>query len=78
MNDYPNNETLIAIIDAIDETKQNKEDENLTTSDKTVVGAINELHTLLENSGGNTAGPEEITTEYVYTYDGDTNSEEHG
>ena len=77
MNDYPNNETLIAIIDAIDETKQNKEDENLTTSDKTVVGAINELHTLLENGGGNTGNTEEITTEYVYTYDGDTNSEEH-
>lgn len=44
MNDYPNNETLVAIIDAIDETKQNKEDEALTTENKTIVSSINELN----------------------------------
>lgn len=49
MNDYPNNETLIAVIDAIDETKQNKEDKTLTTIDKTIIGAINEINTELND-----------------------------
>ena len=50
MHDYPNNETLVAVINAIDETKQNKEDEELVTEDKTVVGSINEIYNKLDNA----------------------------
>ena len=76
MQDYPNNETLIAVIDAIDETKQNKEDETLTTIDKTIVGAINEINTELHadkgildiaHGGTGAATPEEALTNFGIT-----------
>ena len=44
MEDYPNNETLVAILNAIDETKQNKIDDNLITSNNSIIEAINEIY----------------------------------
>lgn len=68
MEDYPNNETLIAILNAIDETKADKTElDNYLTKKE------------YEENGGtstpDTPQEEAIITEYVYTYDGDTNSE---
>lgn len=70
MQDYPNNETLIAILNAIDETKADKTElDNYLTKKE------------YEENGGTSSPdiPQEdaIITEYVYTYDGDTNSEGH-
>lgn len=33
LNDYPNNETLIAVLNAIDETKADKDEEFITVND---------------------------------------------
>ena len=70
LEDYPNNETLIAVLNAIDQTKADKSElDNYLTKKE------------YEENGG-TSTPdipreEAIITEYVYTYDGDTNSEDH-
>ena len=85
MEDYPNNETLIAVINAIDETKANKDDVVLLTEQTLTEEQKAQVRMNLGISGSNENTPtpsppatdEEITTEYVYTYDGDTNSEEH-
>lgn len=70
MNDYPNNETLIAVINAIDETKADKiELNNYVTKEEYAAGGSNN-----SNQG---SAEEIITTEYTYTYDGNTNSEDH-
>ena len=54
MNDYPNNETLMAVINAIDETKADKEyvDErvaSLVDSAPDILNTLNELATAIGN-----------------------------
>lgn len=44
LNDYPNNETLMAVINAIDQTKQNKVSGNV--GDFVVIGSDGELTTI--------------------------------
>ena len=71
LEDYPNNEMLVAILNAIDETK----------ADKTELDNYLTKKEYEENGGTSTPdAPQEeaIITEYIYTYDGDTNSENHG
>ena len=65
MHDYPNNETLVAIIDAIDETKQNKEDEELVTEDKTVIGSINEISSFLTELNNNKVDKEDLISSNI-------------
>lgn len=60
MQDYPNNNILMAVITAIDETK----------ADKDYVDS--KLEELLQNSNNNN---ESITKEYSYTYDGNKDNE---
>ena len=107
MEDYPNNETLIAILNAIDETKANKDEIPTKTSQlendskfasedyvkqnlqnlryETVLTTPQPLteeqkNQVKENLGLTTITQEPenkdpITTEYVYTYDGDNTSD---
>ena len=107
MEDYPNNETLIAILNAIDETKANKDeiptkvsqlenDSKFASEDyvkqnlqnlryETVLTTPQSLteeqkNQVKENLGLTTITQEPenkdpITTEYVYTYDGDNASD---
>lgn len=54
MNDYPNNETLMAVINAIDETKADKEYVNervasLVDSAPDILNTLNELATAIGN-----------------------------
>lgn len=84
LEDYPNNETLIAILNAIDETKADKDNavlltkQELTEEQKTQVklnlGISNEDNGEIETP----PSMDPITTEYVYTYDGDRESDTHG
>ena len=86
LQDYPNNDVLVAVINALDETKADKDEvptdvilyspQTLTEEQKAQARA----NLGIANDGGTGTIPpveETITTEYVYTYDGDTNSEEH-
>ena len=104
LEDYPNNELLIAVINAIDENKADKIevnssllelksyiDEQTAACDTAILFTRQDLTEeqkaqarenlgITESSGTITPPAEDstpITTEYVYTYDGDTNSEEH-
>ena len=101
MDDYPNNETLIAILNAIDQTKANKEEIPLKISqlendskfitEQEVEDLYNNISTAilytpqtltdeqkaqartnLGISENINSGPTEITTNYEYTYNGDT------
>ena len=78
MEDYPNNETLIAVLNAIDETKANKDEVVLTIPQTLTEEQKNQIK---KNLGLSTTqepeNTEPITTEYTYIYDGDTNSENH-
>ncbi len=64
MEDYPNNDTLVAVINAIDQSKQDKEDTSLNTSDKTIAGAINELFTAINQNS--LTEPMELDVPRVY------------
>lgn len=80
MEDYPNNETLIAVINAIDESKANKDEVLLKTEQTLTPEEQAQIRINLgidNNISGSTPSDEPITTEYTYTYDGDTNSEDH-
>ena len=100
LEDYPNNELLIAVINAIDEGKADRSeitDLKAYVDNKTVVCDNAILFTrqdlteeqkaqarenlgITENSGTTTPPVEDttpVTTEYVYTYDGDRESTEH-
>ena len=44
MEDYPNNETLIAVINAIDETKSNKDEVLLKTEQELTVEEVEQIH----------------------------------
>ena len=100
LEDYPNNELLIAVINAIDEGKADRAEitdlkayvdnktiacdnailftrQNLTEEQKT---QARENLGITENSGATTPPIEDttpVTTEYIYTYDGDRESTEH-
>ena len=89
LQDYPNNDVLVAVINALDETKANKDEvptdvvlyspQTLTEEQKAQARA-NLGITEINNDGGTETIPpaeETTTTEYTYTYDGDTNSEDH-
>lgn len=76
MQDYPNNETLIAILNAIDDTKVDKNEAILTIPQALTEEQKNQVK---ENLGLTTIvqepeNAEPVTTEYVYTYDGDNTS----
>ena len=84
LEDYPNNELLIAVINAIDEGKADKTEipslDGLAT--ETWVEEYIKTHLNNSNGGAITPSPETpenttTTTEYVYTYDGDRESTEH-
>ena len=68
LQDYPNNDTLIAVLNAIDATK----------ADRSELDAYLKIEDYVPGNGSEETTPgETITTEYTYTYDGDTNSEDH-
>lgn len=84
LEDYPNNEMLMAVLDAIDETKADKDNvvlltqQNLTEEQKAQVKNNLGLTSSNDNSEDvpSVEEPQEpITTEYVYTYDGDRESD---
>ena len=87
LNDYPNNDTLMAVIEAIDETKADKEDTLLLTqqtlTEEQKAQVKRNLGIVEQNNGGDNneditpPNTDSVTTEYIYTYDGDTNSEDH-
>ena len=72
MEDYPNNETLIAILNVIDETKADKDNvlslgtQTLTEEQKAQVKANLDIQT-----------PGIVTENYEYTYNGDVNNENY-
>ena len=80
MEDYPNNETLIAVLNAIDSTKADKDDvvllspQTLTEEQKTQVKTNLGIS---DNGGGEEPSKDPVTTEYVYSYDGDNASDNH-
>ncbi len=78
LGDYPNNETLMAVIDAIDATKADKNEVVLTTPQNLTEEQKNQVK---ENLGLTIVQQPEnadpITTEYVYSYDGDKDSDAH-
>lgn len=68
LQDYPNNDTLIAVLNAIDATK----------ADRSELDAYLKIEDYVPGNGDENDTPgETVTTEYTYTYDGDTNSEDH-
>ena len=75
MQDYPNNDILAAVINAIDETKADKDNVVLLTEQSLTEEQKNQVKANLGIIDGGNQEP--ITTEYIYTYDGDTNSTEH-
>lgn len=87
LNDYPNNDMLMAVIEAIDETKADKDNtllligQTLTEEQKQQVKR--NLGITEQNSGGDNneditpPNTDPITTEYIYTYDGDKESDAH-
>ena len=84
MQDYPNNETLIAILNAIDETKADKNEIPSLNGLATETWVEEYVKEYLNNSNGEVVAPSPetpenttTTTEYVYTYDGDRESTEH-
>ena len=87
LKDYPNNDTLMAVIEAIDNVKANKEDTLLLTqqtlTEEQKAQVKHNLGITEQNNGGDNnediAPPniDPITTEYVYTYDGDRESDAH-
>ena len=85
LEDYPNNEMLIAVLNAIDETKADKDNavlltkQELTEEQKTQV----KLNLGISNSSTDEEietppSMDPVTIEYIYTYDGDRESETHG
>lgn len=79
MEDYPNNETLIAILNAIDETKADKDkvpsiNETLLTTPQTLT---EEQKFQVKKNLGLISDDEYITVEHTYFYDGDRASENH-
>ena len=84
LEDYPNNELLIAVINAIDEGKADKTEIPSLDGLATETWVEEYIKTYLNNSSGGTITPSPetpenttTTTEYVYTYDGDRESTEH-
>ena len=83
MQDYPNNEMLIAVINAIDEEKASRDEIPSLDGLATENWVEEYVKEYFNNSDEGAETPpsevpeDAITTEYVYTYDGDTNSEEH-
>ena len=77
LQDYPNNETLVAVIDAIDETKANKSEVVLTTSQNLTDAQKIQARANLGISENVNSGPSEVITNYDYTYNGDTNDESY-
>ena len=100
LEDYPNNELLIAVINAIDEGKADRAeitdlkayvDNKTVACDNAILFTRQDLTEeqkaqarenlgITENSGTTTPPVEDttpVTTEYVYTYDGDRESTEH-
>lgn len=87
LQDYPNNDVLVAVINALDETKADRDEiptdvvlyspQTLTEEQKAQARA-NLGITEINNDGGTGTIPpveETITTEYVYTYDGDKDTD---
>ena len=76
LEDYPNNETLVAVLNAIDTTKADKNEVVLTTPQSLTEA---QKHQVKENLGLTTVQEPEntdpVTTEYVYSYDGDKDSD---
>ena len=66
LQDYPNNETLNAVINAI----------NATKADKSELDKYLKIEDYIPGSGGGSSGSQQITTEYAYTYDGDVDNGE--
>ena len=88
LEDYPNNEILVAVLNAIDTTKANKDDVVLLTEQELTEEQKTQVKLNLGISNSSVSGDDEeietppnmdpITTKYVYTYDGDRESETHG
>ena len=76
LEDYPNNETLIAVLNAIDEIKADKNEAVLTTPQSLTEAQKNQVK---ENLGltmiQEPENTDPITTEYVYSYNGDNSSD---
>ena len=84
LQDYPNNDVLVAVINALDETKADKDEvptdvvlyspQTLTEEQKAQaranLGITNDNNTEVTPPTG-----EVTTTEYIYTYDGDKNTD---
>ena len=84
LEDYPNNELLIAVINAIDEGKADKTEIPSLDGLATETWVEEYIKEHLNNSNGEVVAPSPetpenttTTTEYVYTYDGDRESTEH-
>ena len=77
LGDYPNNETLMAVIDAIDATKADKNEVVLTTPQSLTDAQKAQARTNLGISENVNSGPSEVITNYDYTYNGDTNDESY-
>lgn len=84
LEDYPNNELLIAIINAIDEGKADRDEIPSLDGLATETWVEEYVKEYLNDSNGEAVAPspetpEDTTTtiEYVYTYDGDRESTEH-
>ena len=81
MEDYPNNDTLIAVLNAIDQTKADKIYVNELITNiptDTILYTPQELTDEQKAQARANIGigePEIITTNYEYTYNGDTNDE---
>ena len=78
LEDYPNNEMLVAVLNAIDNTKADKDEVVLTTPQNLTEEQKNQVK---ENLGLTMVQEPEstdpITTEYTYSYDGDKDSDAH-
>ena len=87
LQDYPNNDVLVAVINALDETKADKDEvptdvvlyspQTLTEEQKAQARA-NLGITEINNDNNTEVTPptgEVTTTEYIYTYDGDKDTD---
>lgn len=77
MEDYPNNETLIAVLNAIDQTKADKSEiPDITglATESWVADYVEEALKDVDDNGGGSS-EEDIITDYMYTYDGNTNDD---
>lgn len=77
LEDYPNNETLIAVLNAIDETKADKSEVVLTTPQNLTDAQKIQARANLGISENVNSGPSEVITNYDYTYNGDTDDESY-